>query len=581
MSEKILGLYVGPHGASAALLVDGEPVRAIQLERLLGIKHAWVVGKHNREFARKRVWHDFQPDLLPWEAAFPRLIDEVCRPFSLDDIDLVALEKKNLINCPAETGIIDKDNELAALFAGKQILEVEHHQGHQAQAFFASPFEEAVVATIDGRSWGEVERLGDTISLTLAHGKGSRIETFFESNYSLTSLYDRLSILLFGKRYCEGKTMGLASYGALECNNDRFQKHWLMHLEADPPVPDGLRYLDRSGLAKDGLPGYVQDVLRLEGLGPVARDSEPNRVQRQAAYLCQRYFEEDLFRVLRFAHKASVSGRVCLAGGGGLNSVANGKITARTDFEQVFVFPNCGDEGLSLGFALWAHHMEQNRPRSWYLTSDALGPIYSREQIDRALISFGDAIQVTDWGGDIHQKTAALLADGLIVACFQGRSEFGPRALGHRSILAHPGLPRMKERLNRRVKFRESWRPFAPSVLAEHTNDWFEIDQPSPFMLLVAPVREEKRPLVPAICHVDGSARLQTVDERYEPYYHATIAAFYRLTGLPLVLDTSFNVQGQPIVETPYQAIESFLATNIDTLVMETMLIDRASKKRR
>ena len=587
MSEKILGLYVGPHGASAALLVDGEPVRAVQLERLLGIKHAWVVGKHNRDFARRRVRHDFQEDLLPLEAAFPRLLDHVCQPYRLQDIDLVALEKKNMVNCPAETGVVDPGNELNELFAGQRIVWVEHHQGHQAQAFFASPFEEAVIATVDGRSWGDVERLGDTVSLTLARGAGNRIETFFETNYSLTSLYDRLSILLFGTRYCEGKTMGLAAYWETEGFGPhevqaarRFEEQWLAHLDHEPPVAEKLRFLDRSGRAGDGLPGYAKNVLTMEGLGPVPRDRQPDRVHRQAAYLCQRYYEADLYRVLRFAHEAGGTGRLCLAGGGGLNSVSNGKITALTGFERVFVFPNCGDEGLSLGFALWAHHVERNRPRSWSLTCDALGHAYSREQIDRALASFGTAIVVSDWGADIHQHTAQWLAAGKIVALFQGRSEFGPRALGHRSILTHPGLPGMKDTLNRRVKFREPWRPFAPSVLAECAGDWFEIDQPSPFMLLVAPVKAAKRALVPAICHVDGSARLQTVDARHEPYYHGLITAFHRLTGLPLVLDTSFNVQGQPIVETPHQAIESFLATRIDVLVMETLVVERQTPEK-
>jgi len=582
MSEKILGLYVGPHGVSAALLIDGVPVCAVQLERLLGVKHAWVVGRHNRAFARRRVRHDFQQDLLPWETAFPRILEEVCRPYRLAEIDLVALENKNLVNCPAATGLIDPNNELAELFAKHRIVRVEHHQGHQAQAFYASPFQEAVVATVDGRSWGAADHLGDTVSLTLARGNGNRIETFFESNYSLTALYDRLSIHLFGKRYCEGKTMGLSAYwdpaslAAEEtAEGEAFARRWLQHLGERPPVPARLRYLDRTNRAAGALPGYAKDVLAMEGLGPLARDREPDRAQRQAAYLCQRYYEEDLFRLLGFAREAGGSDRLCIAGGGGLNSVANGKVCLRTGFRRVFAFPNCGDEGLSLGFALWAHHAQRDRPRSWSLTSDALGKTYSRDQIVRALAGFGGAIKVTDWGNHIHERTAERLAAGKIVACFQGRSEFGPRALGHRSILAHPGLPHMKDTLNRRVKFREDWRPFAPSVLAEHAADWFDIDQPSPFMLLVASVHEQKRALVPAICHVDGSARLQTVDRQDEPYYHRLISAFHNLTGLPMVLNTSFNVQGQPIVETPHQAIESFLATSIDCLVMETMLIDR------
>jgi carbamoyltransferase len=616
-----LGVYVGAHGASVTLLIDGVPVVATQLERITGIKRAWVVGKKlNREFAIERVKHDFQENLLDFDAYFPLVLKYVldAAKITLDDVDLVALEARNLLNSSDSSYEIYEDDELDQLFRGCNIVRVEHHQAHQAQAFYASPFHEAAIITVDGRSWDRVERLGDTMSLTISKGTDNGIQTLYESNHSLTSLYYSISLQLFGKRYSEGKTMGLAPYGAdnvfgvriegdvstqyqidhlcvarhvLDCRqkalpgeffcakhkeeNDQFVANWLTNIVTWHTEAQGLKCINKTDNLNFQITATSHNLHSFQGVTVLKKGAEPTLPQRQVAYLCQRYYEESLLTILNAAHEETGLDRLCIAGGGGLNSVANKKILDETKFKELFVFPNCGDEGLSCGFALWAYYNHLHRPRTWKMQHDFIGRVYSRQEIDRALAQVGSSITAIDCGLEIYVRTAQLLADGKIVGWFQGGAEFGPRALGHRSILAHPGIPDMKDILNARVKHREDWRPFAPSVLAEYSREYFDLDVESPYMLLVAPVRPDKRQLIPSVTHVDGTARLQTVRAEADPHFYKLISEFSRLTSLPMLLNTSLNIGGKPIVETPEQALECYLSTHMDALVIDTFLVTK------
>jgi len=611
-ARYIIGVYVGVHGVSVALLEKGFPTVAIQLERILGIKRAWLIGKHtNRKFAIERVREDPQDGLLEFADYFDKVIDYVLRSAKIDleDVDLVALEKHNLINCRYNTGEIFIDNELDQFFAEHQVVRVEHHQGHQAQAFYASPFNDALVATIDGRSWDVVERLGGFISCTLSWARKGKIETFFESNHSFTHVYDRLSRMLFGQRFAEGKTMGLASYGAgnafglpptkLRCfdafcaskpvtgcmrqtesgsafcsehqaEDNAFRKRWLA-----VPQPDAVPITCRNDTGDPDLEVLVggEDLHTYLGLAPLQKGEEPSLPQRQAAWLCQHHYEMALLEFLRVAYRYAPSPRLCLAGGGALNSVCNRKILNETPFKELFVFPNCGDEGLAMGFALWAYYNQSKKPRKWFLSSDSFGRSYTRCEIDYALNAFSSKIIVHDYAKAITDVVAQHISEGHTVGWFQGGSEFGPRALGHRSILAHPGIADMANRLNKRVKLREPWRPFTPAVLCEHATNYFEIDCESPFMLLVAKVREEVQKDIPAVTHVDGTARLQTVSAKSSPVFYELICRFFDITGLPMVLNTSFNIAGKPIVETPLQALRCLFETDLDAVAIETIFI--------
>lgn len=574
-----LGVYAGVHGVSATLLEDGKPVSAIQLERLIGIKRAWVIGrKYNLNMAKQRVFHDFQDELLEFDTYFPLVINYVldAAGITMNQIDLVALEKRNLFNSEFDSYHIDNSNELNDFFSGCRVVYVEHHQGHQAQAFFASPFDEAVVVTVDGRSWDKVERIGDFVSFTVSKGTGNRIETLFECNYSLSSTYYELSRLLFNQRYAEGKTMGLSSYSSDNDFNQPDERFWLKKEENVDYESIGIKINDKTGVIKLQVPYWDKNLTQFPGLEPLRKRDTPTLAQRQAAFLCQRYYEETLILNLHNIRSCMEIDKIALAGGPGLNSIANKKILEQTDFNQLFVFPNCGDEGLSFGFALWAYYRHLRQPRSWKMTNDYFGRTYSRREITEALQNTDGSLTVVELGDRVFEETAASISQGKVIGWFQGGSEFGPRALGNRSILAHPGIPDMKDILNDKVKHREAWRPFAPSILKEYTLDYFELDGESPYMLLVTNVRADKQSAVPAVIHVDGTARLQTVDKRESPMFYRLISEFFKQTDIPLLLNTSFNLAGKPLVETPAQALQCFLETEMDVLVMGTFFITKS-----
>jgi carbamoyltransferase len=460
---------------------------------------------------------------------------------------------------------------------------IEHHTAHLASTYFVSPFEKAAVLSADG--------LGDFASAMWAAGEGPKMRILGEITFPhslgmyYTALTQYLGFLKFGDEY---KVMGLAAYGQpeqLELFRDivRFENG-----SSQNGFRLGLAYFshhrtgpEMSWAEADKTPtlGKLFSERMERRLGP-ARSPDQGLEQRHrnlAASLQARLEEVYLGMLKKLADRTRMKA-VCLAGGVAFNCVANGKIFDATPFEQVYVQPAAGDGGLSVGAAFFVWHQILGKPRSFVMDHAYWGPEYSFEEIRRAIDSNGlaqkgFAISELD-EQELMRRAAAIIADGKILGWFQGRAEWGPRALGNRSIVADPRRSEMKDVLNRRIKHREIFRPFAPSILEEATSDYFEKSHPSPFMTLAYAVRPERRDKIPAPTHVDGTGRLQTVTREANPRYHALISAFRDLTGVPVVLNTSFN-DNEPIVCRPEEAIDCFQRTQMDALVLGDFLITR------
>ncbi len=582
---KLLGLSAYHADASAAALAGGRFVAGVEEERFRRVKHwagfpeqalRWCLGEIGgdiREVAAIAVSR--QPRAYLWRKAALAL----AHPRSLRR---AAGRARNLAQIQALEG------RLAAAFGrAPRVVPVEHHLAHVASAFFCSPFEEAMCLSVDG--------FGDFVSTMLAVGRGATVEVLdrvcFPHSLGLyyTALTQHLGFLGFGDEY---KVMGLAAYG-----EPSFAER-LRRLV--PARPDGtfrldLRYFRHLSEGvdmtwEDGAPalGRVYTRALEELLGPARRpDEELTQRHRDLAASLQQVYEERFFALVRALARRTGLRRLALAGGCALNSLANGKLYAATGVESVYIQAAAGDAGTSLGAALWAQHAVLGAPRDGFVMEhSAWGPAYGEAEARRAI-----AAGIPESGGRdgvwgeirvaavapeerLMRETAAALAGGEVVGWYQGRSEWGPRALGNRSILADPRRADMKELLNRKIKRRESFRPFAPSVLEERTGDWFTLDHPDPFMLKVYPIRPEKRPLVPAVTHVDGTGRLQTVARSANPRYWALIRAFAEQTGVPMVLNTSFN-ENEPIVNTPAEALDCFLRTRMDRLVLGDVVLVR------
>ncbi len=436
---------------------------------------------------------------------------------------------------------------------------VEHHLAHAASAFYPSPWEEALILSLDGT--------GEWTTTLSGRGRGTRIEKFQQAVYphSLGVLYGAITQFLGYQIYQdEWKVMGLSALG-----EPRFAERVRRLVRFE----EGLFKLDLSYFNFQYADKTAWYGPRFEELfGPPRQAEEPIDAQRFAdlAASFQLVTEEIGLAVVR--HLLKVGGgcrRLCMAGGVALNAVLNGKILAETDVTELFVQPAASDAGAALGAALYVHHAVAGGSRTEPMRHAALGPEYSDEQIRLALASSGlEAMRCED----IERESAELIAAGKVVAWFQGRMEYGPRALGQRSILADPRRAEMKDILNAKVKFREAFRPFAPAILAERAGEFFERAGSYPYMTVVLPVRAEKRAVIPAVTHNDGTARLQTVDRETSPRFYRLISAFAELTGVPVVVNTSLNLQGEPIVCAPADAISTFNRSGLDALAMGNYL---------
>jgi carbamoyltransferase len=440
-----------------------------------------------------------------------------------------------------------------------RLFNVGHHQAHAASAFFASPFDDAAVLTLD--------RGGDFLSTTLNHGQGHRLRTLAEVRNpdSLGEIYSALTWYLgFHPNSDEGKVMGLAPYGT-----DRLAPGFRDLLTL---TRDGRFRVNLNWFAYHREAGWLSRRF-LERYGPPrVPESDLSERHEDLAFAVQDLVEEAGLHVTRALHRLTGSRNLCLAGGVALNSVMNARLLRETEFEHLFIQPAASDAGNALGAALWVWHQVLGRERTWSMDHAFWGPEWPDAAYKDVLAARKLPLREV---GDPPAEAARLLAEGKIVGWVQGRAEVGPRALGGRSILADPRRAEMKDIVNSQVKHREGFRPFAPSVLHEKGPEYFEGYYPNPFMLLVLPILEGKREVIPAVTHVDGTGRLQSVIRESNPLYALLIEEFERLTGVPVVLNTSFNLRGEPIVHRPEEALNDFLNTGMDALFLGPYLIEK------
>jgi carbamoyltransferase len=596
---KILGVSAYYHDAAAALVVDGEIVAAAQEER-------FTRRKHDPEFPANAVRYcleeaRLEPGELDWVAfydkpflKFERLLETYLafapRGFTSFRHALPLWIKDKLFQ---KDGLI---KELEAALGddvdwGRKLLFSEHHLSHAASAYYPSPFERAAVLTMDG--------VGEWTTTSLAVGEGPRLQVLREIHFphSLGLLYSAFTYYTgFKVNSGEYKVMGLAPYGEPRYAN--LIRERLIDIKEDGSFRLNMEYFDYC----TGLTMTNGKFAELFG-GPPRRPESPlTQREMDLAASVQAVTEEVVIKLARGVAKQTGERNLCLAGGVALNCVANGKLLRERVFDKMWLQPAAGDAGGALGAALAVYHIHKEQPRKLNGASDAmrgsyLGPKFEQSEVERRLTAVGARFTVRSSEETIDYCARALAA-GKAVGWHQGRMEFGPRALGGRSILGDARSPTMQKLLNLKVKYRESFRPFAPSVLREHVGEWFELEEDSPYMLLVADVRPEHRiPMteeqqrlfgidklnvprssIPAVTHVDYSARVQTVHEDTNPRYYALIKRFYELTGCPVIVNTSFNVRGEPIVCTPEDSFRCFMGTDIEVLAVENCCLEKSEQ---
>jgi len=580
---NILGLNAYHGNASAAIVCDGKLIAAVEEERFNRVKYAAgfpaAAARYCLQAAGLKL-SEIDHVAVPRDP-YARLATKLF--YALRMPSFARERAKVMVKFTGVPEALAQSQDAAPGSLRAKFHRIEHHQAHLASAFFVSPFEQAALLSADG--------LGDFASTMWGAGSGPRMEIHgsvaFPHSLGLyyTALTQYLGFLKFGDEY---KVMGLAAYGQPE-SMDVFREIVLAHGDA---FRLGLDFFvhhrtgpEMSWANSDQTPvlGRLFSDELARRLGP-ARDPQAPLEQRHhnLAASLQARLEEIYLGMLRGLAERTGLKSVCLAGGVAFNCVANGKIFDETPFENVYVHPAAGDAGLAVGAAFHVWHQKLGKPRSFVMDHAYWGPDYSREKI-RAAIAKSDLLS----GGyalaelpeeELTRRAAQLIADGKILGWYQGRAEWGPRALGNRSIVADPRRPDMKDILNRRIKHREIFRPFAPSILKEETGKWFARTHPSPFMNLAYSVRPEMRDKIPAPTHVDGTARLQTVTQDANPRYWQLIRAFGRLTGVPVVLNTSFN-DNEPIVCRPEEAIDCFLRTRMDALALGDILIVKESSE--
>nr|WP_249209179.1 carbamoyltransferase [Magnetospirillum sulfuroxidans] len=590
MRVKILGLSALYHDSAAALIEDGRIIAAAQEERFTRKKHDAAFPKLAIEYCLAEagiglndidfvVFYD--KPFLKFERLLETYLSFAPRGFSSFKTAIPVWLKEKLF----QKDLLAKEFKKFATdfdWMGKMLF-AEHHLSHAASAFFPSPFEDAAVLTMDG--------VGEWTTTSLAMGAGNSLEIHKELHFphSLGLLYSAATYYTgFKVNSGEYKVMGLAPYGE--------PKYAALILDKVVDVKaDGSFHLDQSYFDYcTGLTMTNDKFASLFGQPVRQADKDPlTQFHMDMAASIQAVTEHIVLKLARSIRAETGAKNLCLAGGVALNCVANGKILREGIFDNIWIQPAAGDAGGALGAALAGYHIHKGQPRSVTgggkdaMKGSYLGPVWQQDDIETRLKAAGAVFTVLS-DDDLIEQTAQALADEKAVGWMQGRMEFGPRALGGRSILGDPRSPSMQKMLNLKVKYRESFRPFAPSVLREDVAEWFEIDGDSPYMLLVAPVAEQHRramteeenalfgidklnvprSTLPAITHVDYSARIQTVHADTNPRYHALISAFKGKTGCPVVVNTSFNVRGEPIVCTPEDAFRCFMGSEIEVLTV-------------
>ncbi|HEX6791232.1 MAG TPA: carbamoyltransferase [Candidatus Krumholzibacteria bacterium] len=561
----ILGISCYYHDSAAALLKDGVIIAAAQEERFTRIRHDQDFPTQAIKYCLKEAgitidqvdyigFYDkpmvkferiLQTYLATWPKSYPSFIKSL--PLWLrKKLWIPSLIKKEL----------DYDGD---------VLMIEHHLSHAASSYLVSPYQESAIVTVDG--------VGEWATSTICHGVGNDITILKEVHFphSLGLLYSAYTYYLgFKVNSAEYKVMGLAPYGE--------PKYVDKVLETISYNEDGSFKMNMKYFAYDyGLEMTNKNFEELFGQKKREPESKLEQFHKDVAMSVQVVTEEIVLRMVRHAHELTGSKNLCMAGGVALNCVANGRVVKETPYKDVFIQPAAGDAGGAVGVATYLYHTVLGNERKWKWEHAYLGPEYSTDEIRRFLDENGIVYKEFDENGMLDATVQALV-DQKTIGWFQGRMEFGPRALGARSIIADARNPENKTVVNLKIKFRESFRPFAPSVLEEKCSEWFELDIPSPYMLLVADVREGKR-TIPAVTHVDQSARIQTVNEKEHARYYKLIKRFDEKTGCPLIINTSFNVRGEPIVCKPDEAYTCFMRTNMDVLVLDKFVMYKPDQK--
>ena len=558
---NILGISALYHDAAACLIRDGEVIAAASEERFTRKKHDadFPINAINYCLDEGRIRVDDLDYVGFYEKPFIKFkrilyTHLACYPLSFKPF------LKAIPSWMQEKLVIPSVIKQKIGYDG-EVLMTEHHLSHAASSYLLSPFQDAAILTVDG--------VGEWSTATFGHGTGNDIKLFREIRFphSLGLLYSAFTYYLgFKVNSAEYKVMGLAPYGEPKYYD---QVRRLIEVKEDGSFHMDMSYFNYL----NGLTMTNENFSNLLGGGVRKADAPLEQRHKDIAASVQKVTSEIMLQMAHHVHRETGSKNLCLAGGVALNCVANGVILRESPFEKIFIQPAAGDAGGAIGVATYIYHTLLKNERSFVMDHAFCGPGYEEDELREFLE--GNEIPFTELSrNELLERVAKLIADQCVVGWFQGRMEFGPRALGHRSILADPRNPENKDRVNLKIKFREGFRPFAPSVLADRCKDYFELDEPSPFMLLVAQVREDQR-VVPSVTHVDGSARVQTVERDQDPLFYDLIAEFDKQTGVPILINTSFNVRGEPIVCTPDDAYRCFVKTGMDYLVLGNFLLDK------
>ncbi len=563
---NVLGISCYYHDTGAALVCDGQLIAAAEEER----------------FNRQKHYNGFP------EQAIRYCLGEA--GITVDEIDHIGFYEKPLVkfNRILETILaywprtyrpwlkamplwlgqrLRIGTEIQeSLGTDKEILYCQHHLSHAASAFLVSPFQQAAIITADG--------VGEWATTAWGVGRGNSIEMREELRFphSVGLLFSAVTAYLgFRVNDAEWKVMGLAPYGR-PTYVDRFRE--VVDIKEDGSIRLNLRYFAHGYSTTKTFNRRWEELF---GRPQRAPESELTDFHRDIAHSGQKIVEEIMVKIAAHVHRKTGMHNLCLAGGVGLNCVANWRILQESGFKDIFIQPAAGDSGGALGTAFYIYNCVLNNPRTFEMKHALWGPSFDDQQIKAVLDQAEATYETIENEEELLERTAKLIADGKVVGWFQGRMEFGPRALGARSLLADPRNANMKDIINAKVKFREAFRPFAPSILKELAHEYFDMPagMDAPFMLLVPNVREQKRTIIPAVTHQDGTGRVQTITEAHNGRYYRLIRAFGRLTGVPVVINTSFNVRGEPIVCTPADAYHTFVHTGIDALVMGNCVVTK------
>lgn len=560
----VLGISCYYHDSGAALVRDGQLIAAAEEERFNRKKHFNGFPTQAIDYCLREAGITIdQVDHIGFYekplVKFNRILETIlaCWPLTyrpwLKAIPLWLTHRLRIGNEIQEKLGIDKD-----------ILYCQHHLSHAASAFLVSPFEEAAILTADG--------VGEWTTTSWGVGRGNQLDMRKEIRFphSVGLLFSAITAYLgFRINDAEWKVMGLAPYGQPKYV-DKFRE--VVDIKGDGSIRLNLEYFALTYSTDRTISSKWEQLFGQPQRPP---ETELNEFHRDIAHSGQKIVEEIMVKMASHIHRETGMDHLCLAGGVGLNCVANWRILQETGFKEIFIQPAAGDSGGALGTAFYIYNTVLNNPRSFTMRHALWGPSYENHEIKTTLDQMEADYDYLEDENELLERTAKMIEDGLVVGWFQGRLEFGPRALGSRSLLADARNEKMKDIINAKVKFREAFRPFAPAVLKEHAHEYFEMPEgmDAPFMLLVPKVREEKRTVLPAITHQDGSGRVQTVTDEDNGLYYRLIKTFGQKTGVPVVINTSFNVRGEPIVCTPADAYHTFVHTGIDAMVIGNFVV--------